>query len=134
MPYSLIGTKMSRKHAISKYPRYLSAFLVVTIWSSWCRELPGRILEKLHVSHTLASLENCHISNMELPGKINIHILSHCHSKGQVPEISHFPPDFPSSCSLCPETYIPDIDRSPNALASGWLDQWGASKRSEGEE
>lgn len=66
---------------------------------------------------------------MELPGKTNIHILSHYHFKSKVPEISHFPLQICSPPVLCVLRPVYTTSTGPQAL---WLwvrlGQWGTSK------
>ena len=89
--------------------------VILILWAS------RGMLVKLRVSHAPASLEDCHISNMELPGKIKAHILSCCHLESKQ-SARHLP--FP--LQIYPS---PVLSVGPQAL---WLlvrlGQWGASQ------
>lgn len=130
MPYNL--NWVSKKHAVSKYWTYLFFnFLVITPWSYWFCELWGKILVRLRVSHALASLENCDISNMELPGRNqHPHSLMLPFQRQSVRNLPFLPPDFPSSCSLPWETSVHFICRSPNVWLPVKLGQGGVGESS----
>lgn len=136
MPYNL--NWMSKKHAISKYWTYLLFnFLVITPWSLWCCEFLGRILVRLYVSYALAFLENCDISNTELPRrKQHPHSLTLPFQRQSVKNLPFLPPDVPSSCSLpwdlstlhlrVPKHWLP--------VRLGKEEQWESARTSEREE